>query len=180
MNIAVVIGHDAQSQGAWGNAGRSEFDFNDGLMNDMAFYELLPDNHNVYVLYRSADINGYTSKMIDLHERIDKLDCEVSIELHFNSFSDDRAQGHEVLYCSEGGKGIAEIMNHALDELLPTSNRGVKKVGMSDRGGGFCCRGKSKAIILEPFFGAHQRDFVPGGKNNMLLMKAISNGLKAL
>lgn len=180
MKIALVVGHDAISKGAYGDEGISEFQFNDELMNDMAFHKMFPEEHEVYVLYRSADASGYTSKMKDLHKRIDDLGCQVSIELHFNSFSNEHVRGHEVLYCSEGGKLVAEAMNNALDKYLPTSNRGVKKVGMSDRGGGFCCRGKSKAVILEPFFGAHQHEFVVDGKHRMNLMKAISDGLKAI
>lgn len=180
MKIALVIGHTSSNQGAYGNEGVGEWDFNDRLIQGMTFHNMFPDKHTIYVLYRSADIVGYTNQMRDLHSRIDKLGCEVSIELHFNSFSDSKAQGHEVLYCSDAGKEVAKIMNDSLDEQLPTSNRGIKRVSLDDRGGGFCCRGKSKAIILEPYFGAHQTDFIYGGKHRDALMKAISNGLERL
>ena len=138
MKIALVIGHDSDNQGAYGNEGVGEFSFMNGLINSMTSMGMLPDNKEIYVLYRNADINGYTTQMKDLHTRIDAIGCEVSIELHFNSFSNENVQGHEVLYCSEAGKTIANIMNNSLDEYLPTSNRGVKKVTMDDRGGGFC------------------------------------------
>ena len=180
MKIALVVGHDSVSRGAYGNEGVSEWDFNSNLVHSMATMKMFPEEHEIFVFYRSADINGYTNQIIDLHKRIDKLGCEVSIELHFNSFSSNKAQGHEVLYCSQSGKQVAEIMNDALDEHLPTSNRGVKKVDMRDNGGGFCCRGASYAIILEPYFGAHQSDFIYGGKLRMSLMKAIQQGLKGL
>ena len=180
MIIALIIGHDSVSKGAYGNEGVSEFDFNTSLMQGMATYGMFPDKHEVYVLYRNSELDGYTAKMRDLHKRIDALGCEVSIELHFNSFSNYNAQGHEVLYCSDAGKEVAKIMNDSLDEQLPTSNRGIKRVSLDDRGGGFCCRGKSKAIILEPYFGAHQTDFIYGGKHRDALMKAISNGLERL
>ena len=180
MRIALVIGHDSEKQGAYGNEGISEWTFNDRLTKSMAVMGMFPDKHEVFVIYRSADIQNYTDKMIDVHKKIDKLECEVSIELHFNSFSDSEVQGHEVLYCSDGGKEIAKIMNDSLDEYLPTSNRGIKRISSSDRGGGFCCRGASYAIILEPFFAAHQTDFIYGGKERMNLMRAISKGLEQL
>ena len=176
----MVIGHDAMSRGAYGNEGVSEWDFNSNLMHSMATMGMFPEEHEIFTLYRNSDINGYTAQMVDLHKRIDVLGCEVSIELHFNSFSNTSAQGHEVLYCSQGGKALATIMNDALDKHLPTSNRGVKKIDMSDNGGGFCCRGASYAVILEPYFGAHQTDFIYGGKYRMPLMKAIQEGLKGL
>lgn len=180
MKIAMVVGHDADEQGAYGNEGVSEFSFNDNLLSCMSNLGYFPDEHTIYVLYRSADIRGYSNQMRDLHKRIDALGCEVSIEMHFNSFSNEAVRGHEVLYCSEAGKDIAEVFNHALDGYLPTSNRGVKKVGMEDKGGGFCCRGRSKAIILEPYFAAHQSDFIYNGQYRRPLMEAISEALKRL
>ena len=141
---------------------------------------MFPDKHTYYVFYRNSDIVGYTAQMKDLHKRIDKVGCQVSIEFHFNSFSNDDVRGHEVLYCSDNGKHVAEIMNDAFDVFLPTSNRGVKKVSMEDNGGGFCCRGKSYAIIIEPYFAAHQSDFIYGAKYRVPLMNAIAEGLDNL
>lgn len=169
MKIALVVGHDAHSKGAYGSEGISEFDFNHSLLLDLNVNNQ-PGNNQYYIFYRSADIKGYTAKMIDLHERIDKVGCDVSIEFHFNSFSDEDVHGHEVLYCSDGGKQMAEIVNHQLDLELPTSNRGIKKVKLNphpipdDRGAGFCCRGRSLAIIIEPFFGSNQEHFIHDGK----------------
>ena len=180
MKIAIVIGHDSTNKGAYGNEGVSEFDFNVSLMQGMATYGLLPQEHELYIMYRSSDIKGYTAQMRDLHKRIDVIGCEISIELHFNSFSNEDVKGHEVLYCSDEGRYIAEIMNDALDAHLPTSNRGIKRVSLDDRGGGFCCRGKSKAIILEPYFGSSQSDFIYGGKLRKPLMLAILSGLENL
>ena len=179
MKIAIVIGHSLDNQGAYGNAGIGEWQFNDELIQDMFHSGMLPGKHEIYVLYRSADIKGYTNQMHDLHRRIDDLGCTVSIEMHFNSFSDPSANGNEVLYCSEGGKKIADVFDSALD-ALPNRDRGVKKVTKSDRGGGFCCRGKSYAIILEPFFGANQKDYIHDGRYRDTLMDAIQTGFKNL
>ena len=179
MKIVLVIGHDQLRQGVYGNTGQSEYQFNDELVNDLVFYKLLPKKHRVFVLYRDPSIKSYTKQMKDLHKRIDKLKAEVSIELHFNSFSRPEANGNEVLYCSKGGKRIADIFDEALD-ALPNRDRGVKKVTLSDRGGGFCCRGKSLAIILEPFFGARQDAYSYGGMYRMILLNAISNGLASI
>ena len=162
MKIALVVGHTKDSQGAYGNAGIGEWEFNDELLNSMFWDGKLPNKHEYYILYRSEDISGYSSQMVDLHERIDKIGCEVSIEFHFNSFSDPDVNGNEVLYCSTAGKIYADKLDECLDQL-PNRDRGVKKVTMSDNGGGFCCRGKSKALIVEPYFGVEQSNYVRCG-----------------
>lgn len=181
INVAIVIGHTSDAQGAYGNYGQGEWQFNDELMMEMAQRDMLStDEVTVFVLYHDASIKSYTKRQKAMHKRIDEIGCEVSIELHFNSFHRPEANGNEVLYCSKGGKKVADIFDEEMD-ILPNRDRGVKKVSLpDDRGAGFCCRGKSKAIILEPFFGANQTDYIYGGKNRMLLMTAISNGLKRL
>ena len=168
MKIALVVGHDKNNQGAYGNSGLSEWEFNNELIHSMMIADTLPSKHTYYLLYRSTDVKGYTAQMKKLHKQIDKLGCELSIEFHFNSFSNPTVNGNEVLYCSPGGKQYAEIMDSCLD-LLPNRDRGIKKVKLQkyplvdDRGAGFCCRGKSYAIIVEPFFGAHQSNYTKNG-----------------
>ncbi len=162
MKIALVTGHDISNQGAYGNMGISEFQFMDELLSEMSLGDYFPEDIEFGHFYRSADIHGYSNKMIDLHHRIDKWGADISIEFHFNSFSSDLVQGHEVLYCSSSGRGIANALNKCMDDRLNNLSRGIKKVSGSDRGAGFCCRGNSLAIIIEPFFGAHQHKFMHG------------------
>ena len=172
MKIALVIGHDSDNKGAYGNTGKSEFDFNHELIRDL-FFEGLPPKHEYKRFYRSANIVGYSAKMIDLHSRIDSWGADISIEFHFNSFSNKNVNGHEVIFCSEGGKKIAKKLDKAFDKHLTNSDRGIKKVSMSNRGGGFCCRGKSLAIISEPFFSSSQSKFVHDGVMREPLKKAF-------
>ena len=171
MKIAIVIGHTEDNQGAYGNAGIGEFAFNEELLQSMYFDGRLPNKHEYYFLYRSANIIGYKAQMVDLHRRIDDIGCELSLEFHFNSFHRPEANGNEVLYCSEGGKYFADILDECLD-MLPNRDRGVKKVYPEDRGGWFCCLGKSRSIIAEPFFGAYQDWYVRDGIYRPLLEDA--------
>jgi len=173
--IALTIGHDENNQGAYGSEGISEYEFNDELIFSL---DLVGIKHTIF--YRNEKIIGYSAQMTDLHSRIDEWGADISIEFHFNSFSNQAVHGHEVLYCSSGGQHIAELLNDAYDRHLPTSNRGIKKVSMSDKGGGFCCRGKSLAIIAEPFFSAHQFRFVEGGDLRESLKYAITEFLSQL
>ena len=165
--IALVVGHQEDNQGAYGSIGIGEWEFNYDLILDIG---LKVHNPNVRVFMRDKNISGYTNQMVDLHRRIDEWGADISVEMHFNSFSNEDVQGHEVLGCSEGGMAVAEYMNDCFDEELPTSNRGAKKITMNDNGGGFCCRGESYAIIAEPYFGSSQYKFVETGelRNNLI------------
>ena len=173
--IALVIGHDEKNQGAYGSEGISEYKFNDELI---FFLDLVGIEYSIF--YRNPKIIGYSAQMRDLHSRIDEWGAEISIEFHFNSFSNQSVHGHETLYCSKGGQHIAELLNDSLDRHLPTSNRGIKKVTKKDRGGGFCCRGKSFAIIIEPFFGSNQHRFIEGGDLREPLKIAITEFLREI
>jgi len=166
--IALVVGHDSDRKGAYGNAGVSEWDFNTELLTDLAHGGYLPKQHTFILYYRSEDINGYTAKMIDLHKRMDADNIDYSIEFHFNSVADSSVNGNEVLFCSTKGMELAKKLDEALDRL-PNRDRGIKKVSMSDQGGGFCCRGGSVAIIAEPFFGSQQDQYMPNGEHRELL-----------
>lgn len=179
MRIALVIGHSEAIQGAYGNAGISEYEFNQTLLFEMRDKGMLPDRHEYAFVYRNHKIKGYTNQMKDLHKRIDAWGAKVSISFHFNAFPKPSANGNEVLYCSKGGKKVADIFDDELD-VLPNRDRGVKKLRKKDRGGQFCCRGNSKAIIVEPFFGKNQNLYVEGGELRMPLMKAYQQGLERI
>lgn len=179
MKIATISGHSVISKGAVGNAGMSEFDFNEEVLVEMARRKMYPSEHEFGHFYRDADIVGYEKQMKNLHIQIDAWGADVSIEFHFNDYHDKTVNGNEVLYCSNGGKRIAEIFDEELD-TLPNRDRGIKKVTALDHGGGFCCKGKSYAIIVEPFFATNQDDFMHDGKNRMLLLEAYSNALKRI
>jgi len=176
--ICLIPGHDAKSKGAIGSEGISEWDFNDSLINDMWF--MLPKKHTYYVLHRNADIKGYTNQMVDLHERIDKLEIDVSVEFHFNGSDNPNVNGHEVLYCSETGSKVATKLNDEFNKWLPNSNRGTKQIDSNDSGGGFCCRGKSVAIIAEPFFNSRQNLYAVNGEYRKALKLAYKNFFNSL
>jgi len=88
--------------------------------------------------------------------------------------------GHEVLYCSEDGGKIATKLNDEFNKWLPNSNRGTKQIDRNDRGGGFCCNGKSLAIIAEPFFNSRQSMYIVGGEYRNALKLAYKNFFNAL
>lgn len=177
--IALVIGHTPSSPGAVGSLKISEYVFNNELVQEILKHNGLDKGNEYKVFYRNPRL-GYTFQMIELHEDIDAWGADVSIELHFNGSNNPEVNGHEVLYTSKGGQEVAEAFDKQFDALLPNRDRNVKKVGLEDRGGGFICRGKSKAVILEPFFSSHQHLYVKDGEERANLVQAIVNTLSNL
>lgn len=176
--IAIVIGHDEFKQGAYGNKDISEWIFNQYLMYDI-IKNMDPEIKAYYkIFFRDPFLNGYTNKMIDLHKRIDEWGAYYSVELHFNGSNNPSVNGHEVLYLSSGGEYFANILNNNFTNSLVNNNRGIKKVSKNDRGYGFISRGKSKAIIAEPFFSLNQDLFLENGPYRKGLIKAYKNAFE--
>lgn len=178
-NIGLVIGHSSDSQGAYGNSGKGEFDFNDEFVDELLLRSGADKRHTYYTFYRCTNIQGYSNQMKDLHKRMDNVGIDISIEFHFNSVTDSSVNGNEVLYCSDAGSELADILDECLDSL-PNRDRGTKKVTKNDRGGGFCCRGKSVALITEPFFAVNQDKYVYGGEERKTLIDAYLEFFKKI
>ncbi len=172
MKISLVIGHRANAQGAYGNAGQSEYDFYQHFVPELM--NRLTDNKEYRVFKRKDNLRGYTERMKDLHRRIDKWGADISISFHFNGSSIPSVNGHEILYCSKRGRRIAKKLDKLFDRYLDNRDRNLKRVSKRERGGGFLCRGKSTCILIEPFFASHQNLYVEGGVERENLISAIS------
>jgi len=175
MKIALVVGHRKSAQGAVGSEGISEYVFWDDLLHELITDGWLSNDNEVKIFYRRDRANGYGERMRDLHWRIDAWGADISVSFHFNAAGNKRVDGHEVLYCSKGGKKLAEIMDALFDQYLDNRCRGIKKRGRKDRGGGFLCRGRSACILIEPFFASHQHLYADGGEERENLMSAIAD-----
>ena len=181
MKYALIIGHDSKLNGAYGNKGVSEFDFWDSLLQEMVAEGYMPENHECYIMYRGADLNGYSKKMKDLHERMSDTGIRLGIECHFNGYSDPEVNGNEVLYNGANPQSVAyaQLMDECLDDL-PNRDRGVKVLTRGDSGFGFVAGSDIPCIIAEPFFGSHQDKFVFGGAYRTLLKKSLQKFLERI
>ncbi|ADV46446.1 N-acetylmuramoyl-L-alanine amidase family protein [Nitratifractor salsuginis] len=176
--IALVVGHRKNAQGAWGNAGVSEFKYNSHLAE--AIKDKLDQvgfGGEVKIFFRDDLPGGYGEKMKRLHKRIDEWGADYSVSMHFNAAGRQDVNGHEVLYCSKTGRKVAEIFDEALDHSLKNKDRKIKKKTRKDRGGGFLCRGKSVCVLVEPFFAAHQKEYMPGTPGYDALLHAYANAI---
>lgn len=150
MRIAVVIGHDKSSPGAYSpHLGMSEYIYNSEVSTHLA---------GGMDIYKRPIGGGYSSQMKKLADIINPLKYDLVVELHFNSFNKS-ANGCEVVifkgnkYTQQLGQKYCDLISGS----YKTKNRGVKEVSnKNDRGYGFLSAMNADAMILEPFFGDHE------------------------
>lgn len=174
VKIAITAGHDNyKSQGAWAG------DISENIFWNEFIGDLMPLTTNIDDLelkqfHRPPIYNiGYHAAMRKLHAEIDNWNASIDVELHFNAFNKP-ATGHEVLHWgkSKGGKYIAEIMDQAFNDNLQNKDRGLKPVGVNQRGAYGLSVGKSKSILTEAFFKNQIHDYVRGGKYRCALLNS--------
>jgi len=148
--IAVVIGHDKTSPGAYSpHLGQSEYIYNSEVA---AHLSCIAD------IYKRPAGGGYKTQMTNLANEINKKDYDLVIELHFNAFN-KTANGCEAVIF-KGNKNTETIGQRFCDLITAkynTKTRGVKDVSQqNDRGYWFLALMKADAMILEPFFGDNE------------------------
>jgi N-acetylmuramoyl-L-alanine amidase len=171
MKIAISAGHTPVDPGATTGI-NSEY----GLTSEIVgrCVNLLSQRgYEVWLI--GADSNA---KQI---EKINQLDADCGLELHFNSCSDPDVQGCETLYSgSQKGKSLAELIQKRLVSALKTADRGVKI--------GYYRQDRSQPVIPmlrltncpfvipEPLFLSAAGDF--SKLNTELVAKALCQGIE--
>ncbi len=142
MKIAVVIGHDKTSPGAFSkHLGLSEYIYN----SEVASY--LP-----YDTFKRPPGVGYKTQMQLLGKQLKGYD--LIVELHFNAFNNS-VSGCETL--SYPGNTFTKNLGAEYCRLITNqfcnNNRGAKQASEGGRGWWFLHYMPANAIIVEPFFG---------------------------
>jgi hypothetical protein len=143
--IAVVIGHDHISKGAYSEYIKEyEFDYNSAVAKITGL-----------TTYTHTPSHSYTQKMQDTYRQLDQY--SLTLEMHFNAASES-VQGVEALYYGGNaeGKRIAELYCELVAKEYGVRNRGAKPLSSdSDRGFRAVASGQPTGLILEPFFGSN-------------------------
>lgn len=153
MKAAFVIGHHAESKGAFSSYfNQSEWDF----YNDVA--RLI--NSNIHVFHHDPKIKSYMSRIENTAKKLD--DYDIVIEAHFNAAT-PAANGVETLYYFESKKGMeyAKIFSDIISDeaSIKLRNNGLKAlVNKKDRGFASVYYPKPPTILIEPFFGSNDND----------------------
>jgi len=155
MRIALVVGHHEKSKGALSKYfGLREWDF---------YNEVVRELGNVNVFYHDENISGYTSRIKNTASKINKIDFDLVIELHFNSAVHTSANGCETLYYYRSNKSMkyAQLFSKVVTENtgIKSRNGGLKALtNKKDRGFASVYYTKAPTILIEPFFGSNESD----------------------
>ena len=161
QRLVLAVGHSrANDKGAVGW---------DGNLTEWAYNRTLAHFINLY-LDESIDVtiidkyqgDSYTEAMANLKRSVDPLGADLVVELHFNAYKSQEANGYEALYwhSSKHGKQAADAFIDSMESAFPNNlNRGPKAIkGNSERGARFLRMLKAPCVILEPFFGTNKRE----------------------
>lgn len=176
MRIGLVVGHSASKQGASNKAARlTEYTYNNFLAIAILTY-LKNDGPGCdpFIHYRA----GKYRAMI---KSINAKKPGAIISLHCNAYNTS-TRGFEILYSgSEGGLKLADTMHSAISTSRAVStDRGIKSVSITGRGGGLLHRTRAPCVILEPFFIDNNAECTAGTMHYMDLAESIAKGILKL
>ena len=155
-DVAIVVGHHPAAKGAALTVG-------DKQIQEYDLWRPFAD-----VLWAKLSVCGIECLPIDrpsqmpydeLMRIVNDTRAACALELHFNGFSDPRAQGSEMLYwhTSEQGRLLADLLQQYTVRTLGVHDRGLKPV-QRGRGAAFLRGTRMPAVICEPAFGTNPDD----------------------
>lgn len=163
MKLGVIVGHNSANQGAVRpDTGETEYQFNSRLAERMvriaagSYGET--ECFEVRAFYRQPDL-PFPDEIARVYGEADQWGADLTLELHFNSFSDPSARGCEML---SSGTELSLRAAHEIQEVLVEGmgfeDRGVKTRRPKARGGESLHAGVAPAVLAEPFFGTSPTD----------------------
>ena len=154
MKLAIVVGHNARSQGAVRpDTGETEFAWNSRLAKMIEEEARLFPRIRVKTFFREY-CGSYRREIAAVYDQVDAWGADASNELHFNSHSSRTATGTEVLSSgSAPSLRYAGALQERMGAALGLKDRGVK-VRRSGRGSESLMSGRAPAVLIEPFFGS--------------------------
>lgn len=158
MKVALIIGHNARSKGAYSPILGSEYDYWKRIAHQVQYN--LPDLVDVY---ERLPNKSYVNEMQKVLQEVNKHDYKYCLELHFNAAS-EKANGCECLvyWKNEQAKELATQFMARLQTIFNSKIRGqhglIEVKNSNSRGAYGICNSKDTYILLEPFFGSNQEE----------------------
>ena len=174
-DVAIVVGHHPTAKGAALSVGErqiAEYDFWRPFADVLMIYLLRYDITST-VVTRPNPAPGN-----DLTRIVNDSEAKLAIELHFNGFTDPRAQGSEMLHwhTSEQGRLLADLLQQYTVRTLRVHDRGLKPV-QRGRGAAFLRGTRMPAVICEPAFGTNYGDAWKLLTRQMQLVEAYAGAI---
>lgn len=168
--IALMIGHNARSQGAVRvTDGRSEYDWMTDLAN-----QIFAQEPALFRVFRRPVVPSYTTEIRQAYAEVNDWGADASIELHFNSAAVRSATGTETLTSgTTGSLRLAKLIQPAMVSTLGLRDRGLVTRKRGERGGESLWQGRAPAVLLEPYFGSNPSDCAAADRHFAALASAI-------
>ena len=174
-DVAIVVGHHPDAKGAALTVG-------DKQIQEYDLWRPFAD-----VLWAKLSVCGIECLPIDRPSRmpydelmriVNDTRAACAVELHFNGFSDPRAQGSEMLHwhTSEQGRLLADLLQQYTVRTLRVHDRGLKPVHRG-RGAAFLRGTRMPAVICEPAFGTNPDDAWKLLTRQMQLVEAYAGAI---
>lgn len=157
MKVALIIGHNSRSKGAYSTILGSEYTYWKRIAEKIK--SIIPQIIDVYERKASK---YYIQEMNEVLEELNKNDYKFCIELHFNASTNSQANGCEcyIYHKNNKAKELATNFMARLQNIFNSkirSNHGVHLINSSKvRGGYGICKSKDTYILIEPFFGTNK------------------------
>ena len=182
MKVALIIGHNKRSKGAYSTIVGSEYDYWKRIAEKIKTeIPLMVD------VYERKPNQYYTREMFEVLEELNKNDYKFCMELHFNAAASEQANGCECLVYYGNNKAkelatdfMARLQNKFGSKIRTKENvikvtikekridgkelttekkettRGLILIQDSKTRGGYgICKSKDTYILVEPFFGSN-------------------------
>ena len=156
MKVALIIGHNKRSKGAYSTILGSEYDYWKRTVEKIK--GKIPE---LVDIYERKPNKFYTQEMNEVLKELNKNDYKFCIELHFNSAASEQANGCECLvyYKNNEAKELATNFMARLQNIFGSKirgNHGIIEIQDSKTRGGYgICNSKDTYILVEPFFGSN-------------------------
>ena len=154
--IALIIGHNKRSKGAYSTIIGSEYDYWKRIAE-----KVKTEIPALVDVYERKPNKTYIPEMNEVLKDLNKNSYKFCIELHFNSAASEQANGCEslVYYKNNKAKELATNFMARLQNLFNSKirgNHGIIEIKDSKTRGGYgICNSKDTYILLEPFFGSN-------------------------
>ena len=174
-DVAIVVGHHPAAKGAAltvGDKQIQEYDF-------WLPFAIALMGHPFLLDITSTVVRRPNQRPDDeLMRRVNDTGARCAIELHFNAFTDPRAQGSEMLYwhTSEQGWMLADLLQQRTVSALRVHDRGLRGVRRGP-GAAFLRGTRMPAVICEPAFGTNPDDAWKLLTRQMQLVEAYAGAI---
>ena len=182
MKVALIIGHNKRSKGAYSTIVGSEYDYWKRIAE-----KIKGEIPEFVDIYERKPNKAYVPEMNEVLKELNKNDYKFCMELHFNAAANGRANGCECLvyYKNEKAQELAtnfmarlqnkfgskirtkenivkvkmqekKIDGKVWEEEKKITTRGLILIQDSKTRGGYgICKSKDTYILVEPFFGSN-------------------------